>query len=93
VSAAGRRHMGRVAELGCCICRRLGLGATPANVHHIRTGVGMGKRADDKDTIPLCHYHHQGAGGIHHLGRKAWEAHFGVTELQLLQETKEALHE
>lgn len=51
----------------------------------------MGKRASNFETIPLCHYHHQGAEGIHGMGRKAWERHFGVTELELLEEVKEAL--
>lgn len=47
MSAAGKRHLGRVAEQGCCICRRLGFGATPAEVHHARTGVGAAQRNGD----------------------------------------------
>lgn len=90
-SADGKRYMGRVAELGCALCRRLGYGQTPACVHHIRTGVGMGKRASDFDTIPLCPEHHQGNDGIHGMGRKAWERRFGVTELELVEETKKLL--
>ena len=31
---AERAHMGRVAELGCAVCRMLGYGPTPAEVHH-----------------------------------------------------------
>ena len=87
-SAAASEWMGTVASLGCCICRRLGFGPTPAMVHHIRTGKGMGVRADDDETIPLCHEHHQGETGIHGMGRKAFEAHYGVTELELLDETR-----
>lgn len=90
-SAAGKKHMGMVADLGCCICRRFGYGKTPAHVHHIRTGIGMGRRASDFETIPLCLEHHQGNEGIHGMGRKAWERHFGVTELELLVETRRAL--
>lgn len=88
-----QRHMGKVAALGCILCRRLGYGQTPALVHHIRTGIGMGKRASDFDTIPLCPEHHQGMTGIHGMGRKAWERHHGITELELLQETKERISE
>lgn len=86
-----RKHMGRVAELGCVICRRMGFGPTPAEVHHIRTGVGAGRRADDDRTIPLCYEHHRGALGIHGMGRKAFERGYGVTELELLEETRTAL--
>lgn len=91
MSADGKKHMGRVAELGCCLCRRYGYGATPATVHHIRTGIGMGRRASDEETIPLCPEHHQGASGIHGMGRKAWEMYHGVTELELLDETRRLL--
>jgi len=87
-SAAEKRHMGIVASLGCIICRMLGYGETPALVHHIRTGVGMGKRASNFKTIPLCLEHHAGETGIHGMGRKAWERHHGVTELDLLEQTQ-----
>ena len=80
--------MGIVASLGCAICRRLGYGETPATAHHIRTGKGTGVRADDDETIPLCPEHHQGNTGIHGMGRKAFEAFYGVTELELLDETR-----
>lgn len=82
----GREYMGRVAQLPCSIC-----GIHGVHVHHIRTGIGMGRRASDFDTLPLCPEHHQGMTGIHGMGRKAWERHHGITELQLLQKTKEAL--
>lgn len=81
--------MSRVAALGCVVCRKLGLGATPAEVHHIRTGQGR-KRASDYDTIPLCYLHHRGQDGIHVLGTKAWVRRF-FSELQLLSETRATL--
>ena len=37
---AESQYLGRVAELGCVLCRRLGLGETPAEIHHARTGTG-----------------------------------------------------
>ena len=42
---AEKRHMGRVASLGCYLCRQLGYGETPAQVHHVREGQGMAQRA------------------------------------------------
>jgi hypothetical protein len=85
-----RDHMARVAELGCAICRRSGHPDTPALVHHLRSGTGLG-RASHFDTMPLCHEHHAGNTGIHGMGRRAWERHFGVTEREILDETKKAL--
>lgn len=81
-------HMAQVAALGCLLCRRLGYHGTPAEVHHIRTGTGVGRRAADTETIPLCPEHHRGATGLHGMGRKAFERAYGVTELELLAETR-----
>ena len=82
------RHMARVAALGCILCRRLGYLGTPAEVHHIRTGTGAGRRAKDTETIPLCPEHHRGDTGLHGMGRKAFERAYRVTELELLAETR-----
>jgi len=85
-----RKRRNRMAELGCALCRHLGLGETPASIHHRRTGTGL-MRAGDDQAMPLCHHHHQGKEGLHTLGRKAWEVHFGVTELELLAATNALL--
>lgn len=81
-----KAHMDRVAQLPCAVC-----GAHGVHVHHIRTGIGMGRRATALQTLPLCPEHHQGMTGIHGCGRKAWERMIGKTELQLLDETLEKL--
>jgi len=86
MSAESKRHMNRIAQMPCAIC-----GAFGVHVHHIRTGIGMGRRASDFDTLPLCPEHHQGMTGIHGMGRKAFERHHGITELELLARTKEAM--
>lgn len=83
--AAESRHMGRVAELGCLICD------SPANVHHIRTGVGMGQRQSAYLTIPLCREHHQGDFSIHSHRREFCALYGG--ELKLLAQTIERLNE
>lgn len=90
-SAAAKRHMDRVAGLGCCLCRRLGYGPTPAQLHHIREGQGMSQRAQDTLVIPLCQEHHTGGSGVHGMGAKAFQRVYRVTELDLLAETLEAL--
>lgn len=81
-----RQHLSRLADLGCVLCLRLGYGATPAEIHHLRTGQGMGQRASHFDAVPICPEHHRGATGIHGLGRRAFERHYGVDETMLLQE-------
>lgn len=90
-SAEGRRHMGRVAELGCVLCRHLGFDGTPAEVHHIRDGQGAAQRASDFLTVPLCPEHHRGGTGLHGLGTKAFERTYKLSELDLLAMTVEAL--
>ena len=83
---AEAEYMGRVAELGCCICKR------PAEVHHVLTGKGYGQKASDFDTIPLCFDHHNGGqhGVAIHAGVKTLEAkyggelyHLGITKAEL----------
>lgn len=90
---AERDHLNRVASLGCIVCRNLGYGETPAHVHHIRTGKGMGQRANHFETLPLCPEHHQhgGYGIAIHAGQKTWEANFG-TEIELLEQVKMELN-
>lgn len=48
-------------------------------------------RASDYLTVPLCPEHHQGATGIHGLGRRAFERTYRLTELDLLAMTLEVL--
>lgn len=91
---AERQHLERVAALGCIVCRREGLGESPAIIHHIRTGQGTGQRADHFHTIPLCPAHHQfhGVGISYHDCPKTWESKFG-TEADLLAQVKRELGE
>lgn len=91
-TAADKRHMGRVAALCCMLCRWLGLSdETPAVVHHLRTGQGK-MRAAHTDTIPLCPYHHQFSGqGVHDMGRDEFETLYGISEIELLNQTKQHL--
>ena len=81
--------MGRVAALGCILCRRLGYGEHAAEVHHVRTGQGAAQRASDFLTVPLCQACHRGSHGIH--GDRARLRQAKVTELDLLADTIAAL--
>jgi hypothetical protein len=78
----------RIRSLGCIVrgCE------SPANAHHIREGQGTGQKAADDEAIPLCHYHHQGAEGIHTLGTRSWQEKYG-NERDLLFLTRSLLAE
>lgn len=85
-------HLDRVASLGCVVCRNLGLGPTPAHIHHIRSGQGMAQRASNHQVLPLCPDHHTdgGYGVALHAGQEYWEQLFG-TELELLEQVNREL--
>ena len=90
MTKAEREYIGRAVELGCMLCRHLGLGETPAEYHHQRTGTGAGRRANHMDGTPLCPAHHRSSNeALHVMGRKAWERHHGITEIALIERTKE----
>ena len=65
----GKQWMGRVAEVGCVICREHYGVETPAEVHHVAEG--SGKRSDFM-TAGLCIEHHRGQTGLHGRGTKAF---------------------
>ncbi|OWT68070.1 MULTISPECIES: Ref family recombination enhancement nuclease [unclassified Achromobacter] len=90
-TAAERRYLGHVAALGCQLCLFLGYGATPAIVHHQRTGQGWG-RASHYRTAGLCPPHHQHSGyGVHDMGRQEFEDMYGISEVALVDATRKAL--
>ncbi len=77
----------KVAALGCILCRHLGLGETPACLHHVREGQGLSQRASDWLVIPLCKEHHQGDSGWHGLGPGGFYQRYKLDELDLLAMT------
>lgn len=85
---AERAHMGRVAAIGCLICRRLGYPDSPAEVHHLFDTAARSNWL----VAPLCFPHHRGEGGFHGMGQRAFERTYKLTEADLLAETIEALH-
>lgn len=69
MKAAEKKHLDAVASAGCVIC-----GSMPCCIHHVRL---FGAKRDHSKVIGLCHYHHQGAEGIHYLGKKSWRRKYG----------------
>lgn len=77
------QHLQAVRDLGCLICKQMGLGPTSASAHHCFDTA----HRDDFLTIPLCHEHHQGATGFHGLGERAFNARYKTSEKKLLGQT------
>lgn len=77
-------HKGRLAELGCMVCRRLygPHDPGPVELHHLRRG-GWGK-GDYLTMMPLCIPHHRGPLGVHGLGTKGFPKHYGFDQTDLL---------
>jgi hypothetical protein len=79
---------GKIAELRCSLCRYLGFGETECEIHHIRR---FGGKRENAEVIGLCPEHHRGNTGVHGLGRKGFEARYGIDEQTLLLQTKQLL--
>ena len=90
-TARERRHMGRVARVPCVLCKHLGLGESPVQVHHLKYGSGASDRASHFLTIALCPEHHNGPSGVHTLKEKGLRLRYNLSELDLLAMTLEAL--
>ena len=83
-TAAEKRHMQKVAEMGCIVCSHIyGHQDTPAQVHHVRVNHGWGRTSHEL-TIPLCLEHHTGRTGVHSMGRNEFEKMHGYSEIALL---------
>lgn len=67
--------MGRVARLGCVVCRRLGFSDSPAELHHVAEGSGL---RSDFAVVPLCAEHHRGKSGLHGMGTRAFVSLYRV---------------
>jgi len=90
-TAKERRHMARVAGIPCVLCGHMGLGETPAIVHHLKYGTGASDRSSHFLTIALCPEHHVGASGVHKLKEHGLYLRYRLSELDLLAMTLEAL--
>lgn len=93
-------YLARVRALPCIIgalfpiAKKHCWGRTEA--HH-KTGAGMGRKASDYDTMPLCFNHHSAQtrlafGHSVHKGQKTFEATY-MTQEKLIAETRRMLEE
>lgn len=101
MSKAEATYLGRLARLGCIVCRAYAevVDETydPPNeqlqltvIHHVRAGQGGAQRAEDWLTMPLCVYDHVDKHGIH--GDKARIKALKLTEMDCLAMTIELYH-
>ena len=90
MNKAEKQYYGKVAGLGCILCKSvLGYDDTPCEIHHIRRYGGKRSLAP---IIGLCPEHHRGNSGIHTLGKK-FETRYGVDEQALLELTLEMIND
>jgi len=72
-----KQHLAEIHNLPCCICEAFGfMQTTPTQAHHTFCGRYSQRKTPDRHAIPLCHYHHQGAGGIH-TNKRLWVEKYG----------------
>jgi hypothetical protein len=90
---AEAEYMGRVAQLGCMLCRVIypDEESPIPELHHVREGQGMAQRAHNWLVIPLCAECHRGRHGFH--GDRLRLKNARVDEMDLLAMTIEALHD
>jgi hypothetical protein len=82
MTKAEKKHLTRLADLGCIVCREQGRLRQPSEIHHLRghPWSGMGQRASHYAAIPLCpiHHRHGGHGEVgYHQSPKEFEARYG----------------
>lgn len=88
MSNKSKRHMQRVAEIGCILCQHLNRGETPAEVHHLFDP----SQRSDWLIAPLCMECHRGPNGFHGLGGEpGFRARYKLGEVELLAMTLEKL--
>jgi hypothetical protein len=88
VTKKERQHLDRVTGLGCIACLYMGYEDTPAGIHHLREGMGMGMHSSHWRSIPLCpgHHRYQEAGKIaFHRASKQFERAYDTEENFLRQ--------
>lgn len=85
-----KRWLDDVSSLGCIACRNAGLGASLAEIHHVRSGSGMAQRAAHTQVLPLCPRHHRACYPTgFHAAPKSWQAEHGSEETLLAQVARE----
>lgn len=81
-----------LARIGCIVCRVYMQTWSEPHIHHLQ-GIkyrAMGKKADDKFSIPLCPAHHQHGRPSVHGNPKEFADTFGTQE-ELLEMTNKMI--
>lgn len=63
------KYLAFIRTLPCCVC-----GTTPCDAHHVDTG-GMGTKASDYCSIPLCRLQH---GECHTIGKESFQRKYRI---------------
>jgi hypothetical protein len=87
-------RLAKIAAMKCIACNKANLKQLfITEVHHL-IGYGIGKKASDIFTIPLCSFHHRlgNKGEAIHSGIKSFENNFGTQE-DLLKETNNGYYD
>ena len=88
---AEKKHMDKVSQIGCIVCRMRGLGYVPAEIHHVE---GKTKKDCHFKVLPLCFEHHRKGNQEHPISRHPWKKRFEDmygSESSLLKEVEKYL--
>jgi len=78
VPAAEKRHMGRVAAMGCLVC------CMPAEVHHVTAYRSVRITRSHRRVVPLCPSHHRtGPHAVHTISHEGFYNRFGFDLLEI----------
>ena len=78
---SAKDYESRVRDIGCLLCIYMGLGRTPASIHHVESiRDGLSEYA----IVPLCYEHHQGATGVHGLSRSGFRLRYKLDDIDLM---------
>ena len=87
-----KEHMDKVSQLGCVVCRNMGMGFVPCEIHHID---GKTKENAHMNVIGLCFEHHRrGENNPIYVSRHPYKAEFVKrygSEQKLLEQTQDLL--
>lgn len=75
-------HLERVHQIPCVVCELMGLKQeSETAAHHVES-----VRDEDSDygACALCYDHHQGANGVHGLGRRGFVTRYKLTDIDLI---------
>ena len=91
-TAKEKRHMDKVSQLGCIVCRNEGNMFVPCEIHHTQ---GKTKENAHCLILPLCYQHHRegtfnGLWVSRHPWKKEFESRYG-TEQELLSQVEELI--